>query len=82
MKPMTVNDLYKDCATEILNGNGERVIMISDDDEGNGYHYLWYSFQTVTDYDNETKEVGLPDTYLFNYNNEEVSKKEDTIILG
>ena len=27
---------------EILKGNGNRLIVISDDSEGNGYHGMWF----------------------------------------
>lgn len=47
MKLLTVKDLYKECKKQMNLGNGDRVIMISDDDEGNGYHYLYYSFITA-----------------------------------
>lgn len=76
MKPITVKDLAKLCKVEELKGNGDKVIMISDDDEGNGYHYLWYSFQTAEEYDKGIKDVGLGDSYLFNYNDNEISKKK------
>ena len=71
MKPITVKRLYKLCQDEIIQGNGDKVIMISDDNEGNGFHYLWNSFAepddtTIEDYDID----------------EEIAKKEDTIILG
>lgn len=82
MKALTVNDLYKECIKQIKKGNGNKTIMISQDDEGNGYHYLWYSFITTQELDKETEEMGLPDTYKFNYNDNRVSKKEDTIVLG
>lgn len=45
-KPLTVKQLLKICQDEIKKGHGDHTIMISDDDEGNGYHYLWYSFTT------------------------------------
>lgn len=74
MKPITVKQLFKECANQIEKGNADKVIMISQDDEGNGYHYLWYSFST-------------PDEVLIEGYNDyvidgEVAKKEDTIILG
>ena len=43
-KPITVNQLLELCKKEIIKGNGNKFIMISQDDEGNGYHYLWYPF--------------------------------------
>ena len=45
-RPLTVKELADACNKQIAKGNGDRVIMISNDDEGNGYHYLWYEFQT------------------------------------
>ena len=69
-KPITVEQLKKYCEEEIKKGNGKKVIMISDDDEGNGCHYLWYSFS------------GVDDTCEDYFINEDIAKKEDTIILG
>ena len=80
MKPLTVNDLMKECIKEINKGNGNKIIMISDDDEGNGFHYLWYNFETVEDFDKQIEECGLPEEYKFTYNDDKISKKEDTII--
>lgn len=50
---------------------GNKSIMISQDDEGNGYHYLWYSFSTP--------DEAMIDDYAIR---EDVAKREDTIILG
>lgn len=72
-KPLTVKELYQECRKEINNGNGDKVIMISNDDEGNGYHYLWYSF---------TNEVGEIMEYQPMEVDERIAKEEDTIILG
>ena len=41
---MTVNDLYRLCEEEIKLGNGNRSIIVADDEEGNGYHDLFYPF--------------------------------------
>lgn len=82
MKLLTINDLMKECIKQINKGNGNKVIMISNDDEGNGYHYLWYTFETTEDFDKQIEEVNLPQEYMFNYNEDRISKKEDTIILG
>ena len=43
---MTVETLFKMCVQEIKKGNGKKEIMISDDEEGNGYHELYYGFDT------------------------------------
>lgn len=82
MKPLTVKELKKECEKQILFGNGDRVIMISQDDEGNDYHYLWYSFITPEEYEKPVTLHGETFEIEFNYHNEDVAKKEDTIILG
>lgn len=70
MKPITVKLLKKFCEQQIDKGNGDKVIMISQDDEGNGYHYLWYQFSTI--------EQALAEDYI----DERIATKDDTIILG
>lgn len=70
MKVLTIKDLYKECKKEIEKGNENKVIMISQDDEGNGYHYLWYSFT------NPHNIISKDEI------NENIAKYEDTIILG
>ena len=70
MKPITVKELYKLCEEEITEGNGDKVIRLSQDDEGNGYHYLWYSFC-------DAKEV-----ITENEISKDIASLDDTIILG
>lgn len=41
MKILTVDDLYKALGQARKDGLGKRRIMVSDDDEGNGYHQLF-----------------------------------------
>lgn len=66
---MTINELKKHVEAEIRKGN--KTIMISNDDEGNGYHYVWYAFTPAND---------IPD---LEYEIEpSIAKLEDTIILG
>lgn len=79
-KPLTVKELLKHCQDEIKRGHGDHVIMLPDDDEGNGYHYCWYSFTTPEElldgvelYGFETGIDGL---------NESIAPKDKTIILG
>jgi hypothetical protein len=81
-KPITVRQLKTLCDKEILKGNGDRVIMISDDDEGNGYHYLWYSFQTVEEMEAPCEYQGKTYQFPFEYADERVAPKDKTIILG
>ena len=52
-KRLTVNDLYAACKEMIKEGKGDRAILLSNDDEGNGFHELLYLFtddeKTVSD---------------------------------
>lgn len=57
MKQLTVNDLLKICKNEVKKGNGERIIVISDDNEGNGYHGLFYHFTIIDENEKDFFEV-------------------------
>lgn len=80
-KPLTVKQLLKQCQDEIKKGHGDYSIMLSNDDEGNGYHYCWYSFSTVNSILDGLADDGFGDMYIEGLN-EEVAPKEKTIILG
>lgn len=71
MKAITVKELKAECEKQIKLGNADKTIMISDDDEGNGFHYLWYAFATMDDAFLTKDDV-----------DERIAKYEDTIILG
>ena len=47
MAQMTVKELKKLVDQEIKNGNGNRMIVISDDNEGNGFHGMFYGFTII-----------------------------------
>lgn len=80
MKELTINDLAKLIKAEIKKGNGDKKILISDDEEGNGYHQLFYGFCPAKD---EHEELDFfTSNYLlkpFGVTDENVS---DYIILG
>lgn len=70
MDQLTVNELLDLCKKEIKNGNGNKRIVISDDNEGNGYHGLFYGFtKNVNDFADEIYDSVS-------------SSSDDTIILG
>ena len=50
MEQMTVKALMEFCKKEIEAGNGDKIIVISDDNEGNGYHGLFYAFTPADDF--------------------------------
>ena len=41
---ITVKELAVLCLDQIEKGTGDKHIIISNDDEGNGYHTLFYAF--------------------------------------
>ena len=45
---LTVNDLLEACKAQVKAGRGNRHVLISDDDEGNGFHTLFYLFSSPT----------------------------------
>lgn len=71
-KPLTIKQLKKFIDDEIKKGNGDKVIMISDDDEGNGYHYLWYALTPA-------EELLHGDDYCID---DRIASVVDTMILG
>ena len=64
---MTVKELLKLCEEQIKKGNGDKVILISNDDEGNGFHDLIYEF---------TEDVAEADMWG------DIKDPQDKIILG
>ena len=44
MKALTINELCDLCLLQKMNGNGNKVVVISSDDECNEYHHLWEGF--------------------------------------
>ncbi len=73
-KPLTVKELAKLCQDEIEKGNGDCSIMLSNDDEGNGYHYLWYTFISANELKGSYELEGSID--------ENIAPIDKTIILG
>lgn len=72
-KPLTIKELYKRCEEEIKAGRGDNAIMLSNDDEGNGYHYCWYAFTPAEEL-MSAEETDDVDT--------DIAPMEKTIILG
>ena len=70
----TINQLKEMCEQQIRKGNGDKHILISDDDEGNGYHELFFAFTEANKI--ETQYVNMP----FGVDNK--TFKEKYIVLG
>ena len=82
MKALTINELKRLCEKEILFGNGDNYIMVSDDDECNGYHYLWSGFITVKEYEKPFVYQGEKYDLTYDFCSENISNKDNTIILS
>ena len=48
-KGLTINELLNECKLQVKQGNGNKHILISQDDEGNGFHTLFYGFTSSQD---------------------------------
>lgn len=73
MNGITVKTLKKLVDEQIKLGNGDKEVLLSCDDEGNGFHTLFYGFTT------ELEELkALSDWGLFH----DFDNPEDVVILG
>jgi hypothetical protein len=70
---ITVKQLEEFCKKQIKKGNGDKHILISSDDEGNGFHTLFYQF---SDADTE----GFED--LLEMEHDGTHTKDNCVILG
>jgi len=78
-KPLTIKDLLKCCEHEIALGHGDHTIMLSDDDEGNGYHYCWYAFTPAEEVMCDDESGDVVDYYGLD---EDIAPVKKTVILG
>ena len=77
MGALTVNQLIKELQKAKESGLGEKKILISEDDEGNGYHELFFGVTTnVADVVGGTYGPNLP------YNVDEKKAAKEYVILG
>lgn len=53
MEQIKVKDLYRDLAILMKEGRGDNYIVVADDEEGNGYHGIFFS---VTDDPKDVRE--------------------------
>ena len=43
--PLTVEQLLEQCRKAVDEGNGKKYVLISDDEEGNGYHECYFGIE-------------------------------------
>lgn len=56
MKAITIEQLFKQLLLEMAKGHGDYTIFVTDDEEENGYHALWYLGETPDEMSEEDKE--------------------------
>lgn len=56
MRALTINDLAKYILKELDKGHGDYTVFVTDDEEGNGYHALWYAGETPDTMSKTTRE--------------------------
>lgn len=59
--PITVEELFNECKKEIAKGNGKKFVLISNDEEGNGYHECYFTFSPCDEYDNTPYDLDIND---------------------
>lgn len=47
IEQITVAELYMMCQQQIKAGNGGKYIIVSDDNEGNGYHGMFFGLTPI-----------------------------------
>ena len=70
MKQLQVKDLYECCKEQMNKGNGDKYIIVADDNEGNVYHGMFFGFSE----DVEDCEDLISDSQFYN--------PDELIILG
>lgn len=58
-KGLTVEQLMVLAYKEVEKGNGNKHVLISNDDEGNGFHTLFYGFQSDEKIVKDYKDYGM-----------------------
>ena len=81
MKALKVKDLYEIMKHEINAGRADYTVLVTDDDEANGYHYLWYGPQTITEAEKPLELDGKTYTETI-YTSDNVAPHEKHIIIG
>lgn len=77
MKAITINQLLAECQKQVENGNGDKHILISQDDEGNGYHECFFGFTPASEFGGADI-----DDYLLPYGVDGETFNNEYIVLG
>ena len=64
MQVVTVERLLKLLQDQVNKGNGKKKILLSNDDEGNGYHEMYYEITEDVANNDTWGEIENPDEYI------------------
>ena len=64
MQVVTVERLLKLLQDQVDKGNGKKKILLSNDDEGNGYHEMYYEITEDVASNDMWGEIKNPDEYI------------------
>jgi hypothetical protein len=64
MQPVTVERLLKLLQEQVKKGNGQKKILLSNDDEGNGYHTMYYEITEDVAGNDMWGEIENPNDYV------------------
>ncbi len=54
---LTVKDLYEEMKQRVEAGQGDWPVFVTDDEEGNGYHALWYKGTAINEVEDDMREA-------------------------
>lgn len=76
MEQITIKMLYEMAKQEIEKGNGDKLIVLSNDNEGNGYHGMFFGFTSKV---NDIKECTENGTNVYDSHSD---NPKEIVILG
>lgn len=76
MSQLTVKELYTILYKEMTKGNGDKKIVVADDNEGNAFHGLFYG---ITSEPNDIKETVENSNGIYDSQEKDLNK---IVILG
>ena len=82
MSCLTINMLFKELKRRIEKGEGDYVIFVTDDEEGNGYHALWYNGQTPAEMLKKGNDLDLEYFEEINHDLDVFEDKSKALYLG
>jgi len=64
-----LKDLYDECKKQMAMGNGEKFLVVSNDNEGNGFHGMFFTVSAIRKKDRRYYESLIRDSCETNADN-------------